>query len=353
MGDILIYGASGYTGTLASEHAASRGLRPILAGRDSGKVRAVARRLGLPWRAFPLAEVAALNKGLEGVSAVLHAAGPFSATSKPMADACLAARVHYVDVTGEIDVFEALAARDDEARAAGITLLPGAGFDVVPSDCLAAHVAARMPAATRLKISIGGFGGLSGVSRGTAKTMLEAVALGVRVRRSGRLFALASAPRGSADFGHGPRETVGVSWGDVSTAWASTGVPDIDVAFEATAPMRRAAAMPEPLKRLLGARLSQGVLKRLIETRLPLGPTPDERAAGRSLFLAEAWDDAGNHVSSRLEAPEGYTLTARTAVEVVRRVAAREAPTGYQTPATAFGKDFILSFEGTVRTDVS
>lgn len=353
MADFLIYGASGYTGRLAAEHAVSRGLAPILAGRGAGKVRAVADRLGLNWRAFPLDDAVALRQGLEGVSAVLHAAGPFSATSRPIADACLAARVHYVDVTGEIDVFEALAARDNEARAAGVALLPGAGFDVVPSDCLAVYVAGRLPGATRLRLAIGGFGGLSGVSRGTAKTMLEAASRGVRVRRGGELVELEVAPRGFADFGHGPRPTVGVSWGDVSTAWRSTGVADIDVAFEATPPMRRAAAMPGPLRRLIGSRLSQRLLSRLIETRLPPGPTADQRAGGRSLFLAEAWNDAGRHAASRLETPEGYTLTARTAVEIARRAAAGEVEPGYQTPATALGPDFIMSFEHVLRTDVS
>lgn len=353
MSDFLIYGASGYTGKLCAEHAAARGLRPILAGRDAEKVRAVASPLALDWRAFALDDPTKLREGLAGVRAALHAAGPFSATARPMAEACLATGVHYVDVTGEIDVFEALAAMDGDAKRAGVTLLPGAGFDVVPSDCLAAHVAARLPGATRLKLAIGGFGGLSGVSRGTAKTMLEAVGLGVRVRRGGKLVELASAPQGVADFGRGPRPTVGVSWGDVSTAWRSTGVPDIEVAFEATPPMRRAATMPGPLKRLIGWSPVQRGLTRLIETRLPPGPGAEQRAGGRSLFFAEASDGAGRRVASRLQTVEAYTLTARTAVEIARRAAAGETPVGYQTPATAFGADFILSFEGTVREDVS
>ena len=104
---------------------------------------------------------------------MLHIAGPFSATSKPMADACLRTGTHYFDITGEIDVFEALAARDAEATKAGIMLLPGVGFDVVPSDCLAVHLKQRMPDAIDLKISIGG---LNALSHGTAKSMVEGVA---------------------------------------------------------------------------------------------------------------------------------------------------------------------------------
>ena len=351
MANFLIYGATGYTGTLAAERAAALGLTPVLAGRDPRKARALGEQLGLPWRAFLLDDRDALRNGLKDVAAVLHVAGPFSATSRPMADACVEAGVHYVDVTGEIDVFEALAARDGEAKARGIALLPGAGFDVVPSDCLAAHVVRRLPGATRLKLSIGGFGGLSSASRGTAKTMLEAAGVGTRARRDGRIVELDHAPHGLADFGRGPRPTVGVSWGDVSTAFRSTAVPDIDVAFEATPAMRRAAAAPKLVRRLMGAALVQAALARLIERAMPPGPDEAQRQAGRSVIVAEAFDDAGGHAASRLSAPEAYSLTAMTAVEIARRAAAGEIPPGSHTPAGAFGPDFILSFEHIDRID--
>ena len=156
--------------------------------------------------------------------------------------------MHYSDITGEIDVFEALAARDEQAKTAGVMLLPGAGFDVVPSDCLAAHVAARMPDATRLRLSIGG---LTVVSQGTAKTMVEGIARGTRFRRGGRIVEDKDTPRATADFGAGPRRTVGVSWGDVSTAWRSTRIPDIEVFFEASRDLDRVARMPGLLKRIL------------------------------------------------------------------------------------------------------
>ena len=96
----LIYGANGYTGRLVAETAVARGHRPLLAGRSADALGAVARDLGLDHRVLPL-ETAALRSALSGFSAVLHCAGPFSRTSRPMADACLLARVHYLDVTGE------------------------------------------------------------------------------------------------------------------------------------------------------------------------------------------------------------------------------------------------------------
>lgn len=350
MGDFLIYGATGYTGRLAAEHAAERGLRPILAGRSRDAVRTLAEALGLEWRAFGLDAPAQLRDGLAGVNAVLHAAGPFSATARPMAEACLSAGVHYVDITGEIDVFEALAARSREAEAAGIMLLPGAGFDVVPSDCLAAHVAARLPGATRLRLSIGGLGG--GFSRGTAKTMLEAVADGTRMRRGGRIVQRGDTPRASADFGSGPQPTIGMSWGDVATAWHSTAIPDIEVFFQASPALARSASMPRPLKRLLATGPAQRFLKNRIEKGMPPGPTAEQRARSRSVFVAEAWDAAGRHAVSRLVTCEGYTLTALTAVEIAHRAAIGDAKPGYQTPSTAYGADFILLFNEVERVDL-
>jgi short subunit dehydrogenase-like uncharacterized protein len=151
-GQFLIYGATGFTGKLTARTATEKGLRPILAGRNEAKLKAIAQPLGLQYRVFDLSDAAAIDAALGQVDAVLHIAGPFSATSKPMADACLRTGTHYLDITGEIDVFEALAQRDEEARKAGIMLLPGAGFDVVPSDCLALHLKQKLPDATDLKI---------------------------------------------------------------------------------------------------------------------------------------------------------------------------------------------------------
>jgi short subunit dehydrogenase-like uncharacterized protein len=324
-------------------------LRLVLAGRNPEALEPLAERLGLAFRAFDLDSPRDVRAGIEGMAAVLHAAGPFSATFRPMLEACLQARVHYVDVTGEIAVLEAVAARDAEARGAGVMLLPGAGFDVVPTDCLAAHVKRRLPGATRLRLAIAAGGR---VSRGTARTMLEGAGHGTQVRRGGRLVELPKAPRTTVDFGAGPRPAVGISWGDVATAWRSTGIPDIEVYFALSPMLTRIAGIPRPLKRLLASKLGQRIAARQIGRRLPPGPTPEQRARARSLILAEAWDAAGAHVASRLQTVEAYTLTAWTAIEIARRASRGDAKAGYQTPATAFGADFILGFEGSTRTEL-
>ncbi len=348
-GEVLIYGATGYTGRLAAEHAVSRGLRPVLAGRDADGIGRLAKELTLPHRVFRLDDPTEVRRGLQGVAAVLHAAGPFSATSRPMAEGCIAAGAHYCDITGEIDVFEDLAKLDARARAAGVMLLPGAGFDVVPSDCLAAHVVARLPEAVRLRLSIAG---LTRFSRGTAKTMVELIVRGTAVRSGGRIVERKRAPRGSADFGAGPRPTVGMTWGDVSTAWHSTGVADIAVFFEADRAMRVATNIPAPIKRVLGLKPVQRMLTAQIDRRLPPGPTAEQRASGSAVIVAEAWNAAGMRAASRLVTPEAYALTALTAVEIVRRASSGDAAVGFQTPSKAFGADLVLAFEGVRRQDL-
>jgi short subunit dehydrogenase-like uncharacterized protein len=331
-GTILIYGATGYTGKLIAKVAADQGARPILAGRNLEKVQAIAKPLGFASRAFDLRDRGRIDSAIKDVSVVLCVAGPFSATSKPMSNACLRNRVHYLDITGEIDVFEALAARDAEAKAEGVTLLPGVGFDVVPSDCLAAHLKRRLPDASDLKLylSLG-----VNMSRGTAKTMIEAVAAGTRLRRDGRLVTRTRAEEGSCDFGRGKKPTVQVSWGDVSTAYHSTGIPNIEVHFEGFSAIRRMTQTPAFIKSFLGMGFMQNLLKAQVN-RMPEGPSEAARRAGQAVLIGEARNAAGQTVRSRLRTPEGYALTAFTAFDAAKRVAAGEVATGFQTPSRAF-----------------
>ena len=260
---------------------------------------------------------------------VLNVAGPFSATSRPVADACLRNRVHYLDITGEIEVFEALAARDAEARARGIVLLPGVGFDVVPSDCLAAHLKRRLPDANDLKLYLS-FG--ANMSRGTAKTMVEAIAAGTRLRRNGRIVSRDRAEVGSCDFGKGEEADDPVSWGDVATAFHSTGIPNIEVHFEASPAMMAFARTPWFVKSLLGLDLMQSLLKLQVDM-MPDGPSEAARRAGRAVLVCQARDKRGQTVRSRLRTPEAYSLTAATAFDAARRVAGGEAKPGFQTPS--------------------
>lgn len=339
---LLIYGAYGYTGKLIAEHAVERGLAPVLAGRDGEKTRALTQRLGLEARVFSLDEPEAIAGHLAGIECVINAAGPFSATARPMIEACLQSGSHYLDITGEIDVFEMAAEQDDRALAAGVMLLPGAGFDVVPSDCLAAYTAQQIADPVTLDIGILGLGS---ASQGTMKTAVEGVDQPTRVRRNGRII---SQPPGTLyrffDFGRGSRRTVAISWGDVASAYYSTGIPNITVYFPARrmGPLLQASRLLGPL---LGTPPAQALLKRLVELQ-PAGPDEKTLAEGRSFLVAQVENAAGERAETRLVTPNGYMLTYLATVDIARRVLEGEWQAGFQTPSLAYGAEYVLSIPG-------
>jgi short subunit dehydrogenase-like uncharacterized protein len=332
----MVYGANGYTGELIAQVAKRRGLSPILAGRRADAVAAVADKLGMQHRVFDVA-----HPDLDGVDAVLHAAGPFSATSKPMVDACIASKTHYLDITGEISVFEACHARDADARAAGIAVMPGVGFDVVPTDCLALALKEALPSATRLQLA---FKGVSRASAGTAKSAVEAMGYGGKIRENGALRTVPTAWKTrDVAFRDKSRTCVSVPWGDVSTAYYTTGIPNVIVYTYLPAGQRRMAKLARPVLPLLRVRGVQNLLKRRIE-RTVTGPDAQFRASDQCQLWGRVEDDAGNSVEGTLVTPEGYQLTAETSVEATLRVL-DGGLSGALTPAAAFGSGFITEFE--------
>jgi len=346
---LLIYGATGYSGGLMVGGALARGLRPIVAGRDETKVRGLAERLGLEPRVARLADTAALDAALRGVRVVLHSAGPYYETAAPMVEACLRAGAHYLDIAGEIPVIEALARRHAEARRRGVMIMPSVGFDVVPTDCLAAHVAARLPGARRLVLAISG---LRFTSRASAKTAFQHAFDGVRVRRGGQVVLVPWGELHRAfDYGDGPRESIACTWGDVGTAWYTTGIPDVAVYFEATAPLRMLELAGRYFGWFLRTPLWQVWLKAHADA-LPEGPTEEERGAKGMVVIAEVEDVHGRRVQSRLRTPEAYAVTGVTGPAVAARVLGGDFEPGFQTPARVYGADFILGFPGTAREDL-
>jgi short subunit dehydrogenase-like uncharacterized protein len=347
-----VYGAYGYTGRLIAAEAVARGLRPVLAGRDAGRVAPLAGELGLEWRAFGLEDAAALARVIEPFDLVLHAAGPFARTSAAMVRACLEARTHYLDITGEIPVLEAIYSRDAEARRAGVALLPAVGFDVVPSDCLALHVARRVADPHSIEIAIAPSGR---ASAGTTRTVLVSLAgrrtLGL-VRRSGRLVERPIGETRRVRFSDGgEREAlVGVPWGDLASAFRTTGAGDVTILM-ASRPMRRIAALAPILGKALAAR----PLRRLAEAavaRFVTGPDARARREDRSYLWARAENRAGMSAEAWMETAEGYRFTALAAVTCVERTLAAR-PSGALTPAGAFGPELALAIEGTVRRDAT
>ena len=350
MKTFLIYGSYGYTGQLIATLAVQRGLKPILAGRDEGQLCAQAESLDLEYRAFSLDDSPALYAALRDVEGVLHCAGPFVHTFRQMAEACLVTRRHYLDISGEIPGFEALAQMDEDAKRADVMLLPGAGFDVVPSDCLAMHLKKRLLSATRLRLYIRGVRG--GFSRGTARSAIENMQRGGMIRRNKDLVQVPPAWHTlEVDFGRGPVRVVSIGWGDVSTAYHSTGIPDIQT-YMAFPPIviRVLRAL-----RVIGPLVYTRPVKEALKQALRLvrsGPTEEQRRNGFNLIVGEAFNDVGGSVSSKLKTPEGYSMTAQTTVEIMQRILAGDLKPGFQTPSLAYGSDFILGFEGVEREDL-
>ncbi|MBX3132963.1 MAG: saccharopine dehydrogenase NADP-binding domain-containing protein [Gemmatimonadaceae bacterium] len=345
----VIYGATGYTGRLIVAEALAQGLRPVISGRDAASLAVFAAETRLESRPASLDDPVALDRALSGMRAVLHCAGPFHRMAGPMLEACLRNRVHYLDITGEIAVFERMAAADAEAREAGIVVLPGVGFDVVPSDCLAAHLSRRLPDAASLTLA---FTGGTGLSRGTATTMVEGIAQGGALRRGGRLVRVPAAyATREIDFGDRTRHCVTIPWGDVSTAFHSTGIPDIAVYTAVPRKTVRLMRLARPLLPLLGMAPMQRLLKARIAARTP-GPSAERRAGAQSRLWGEATAPDGRSAQARVVAPDGYTLTALTAVAAAVRVAEGTVAAGFQTPSRAFGADFILTIPGTAREDL-
>ncbi len=346
----LLYGANGYTGELIAREAVARGMRPVLAGRSKQKIAKLAAELDCPSAVFDLKDHTALVSTLTQVAAVLHCAGPFSQTAASMMQGCLATHVHYLDITGEIDVFELAAGVHEKAERSGIVLCPGVGFDVVPTDCVAAKLKEAMPDATHLAL---GFDSRAGLSRGTAKTAIESAAKGSCVRIDGKLMTerLASRTR-RIDFGAGEKLAVSIPWGDVSTAYYSTGIRNIEV-YTATSQrsvdsMRRA--------NLFRPVLRQRWLRELVKFGAQHRITPPDRTQrdnNPTHVWGEARNAAGEVKTARLRTANGYTLTVHSSLGMLEQVLSRACNPGFTTPSLLAGADFVSTLPGssTIRID--
>lgn len=336
---VLIYGASGYTGRLIAETVVRRGGRPILAGRGRARLDPVASQLGAAMRVLPLDDPDGLAQGVADVGLVLNAAGPFVTTAPPLMDACLRSGVHYVDVGGDLRVFEHAHGRSHAARQAGVMLMPGAGFVVAATDCLAAALAARLPLACALDL---GISRPTLWSRGSMQSLMDLWSDEVVVRRDGRrcVVALGELCRG-LDFGWGERHATAMAWPDTLTAHLTTGIPDVTVYGEVDAADRILLQATRLFGRALDAPAWRDVMRRQWSI-LPDGPHERTRAGHRRVVVAEVRDASGRSAGARLRTPDPYTLTARVAADVIQRVCDGEAVPGHQTPARVFGPGLVI-----------
>jgi short subunit dehydrogenase-like uncharacterized protein len=346
----LIYGCYGYTGKLISELAVKSGMTPVLSGRDEQKVAELARSLNLKHVSFDLSDEQKVVEKIKDFKVVLHCAGPFIFTAKIMANACIKAKTHYLDITGEYQVFEAMFKLGDAAAAAGVMLMSGVGFDVVPTDCLSLYLKEKIPNADTLELALYSKGGM--ISHGTAITIAENLGDATIVRRGGRLMKVHNGKL-IRDFKieGADKRGVAISWGDVSTAFRTTEIANITVYNILPQKVIDSMKASNYLGFLLRTRLVKKILINRIKKR-PAGPDEALRESSSTIVWGEAQSKIGGVHRAMLKLPEGYKLTALTAIKIVENILKEDPPVGTQTPAQVYGADFILQFKGVSRKDI-
>jgi len=345
----MIYGATGYTGRLIVAEAHKRGLTPIIAGRNDNKLNAMAQEFNLDYRCFDLSSRVVIAKELEHIDIVLHCAGPFSATSKPMMSACIHSKSHYLDITGEISVFQHAKQLDKSAKDAGIIICCGVGFDVIPTDCLAASLKQQLPDATSLWL---GFSSNSGFSPGTAKTSIEGLAGGGKIRRNGRIITVPLAYKvRTIDFGDSEQCATTIPWGDVATAYYSTGIPNIEVYIPMPEKKIKQIKRMDRFRSVFAWKWLQNYLKNKVEKSVR-GPSEKKREGTPSYIWGEVINDSGKVVTGRLVTANGYALTVTGSLGVVdfllsdSFLSKKETVTGFQTASALMGADYVTSLPG-------
>jgi short subunit dehydrogenase-like uncharacterized protein len=345
----LLYGANGYSGELIARFAGQYGLQPVLAGRNRAAISSLAKKLNLSFRIADLNDPAALQDALKGLSLVVHAAGPYDTTAKPMIDACMQANVHYVDLNGDSDVFETLQQYNELALQKNLVILPGAGFDVVPTDCLALWLKNRLPDADHLEIAFAIIG--SGLSRGTSITTLQKLGMPGAVRKNGKLVPEPIGKRGRwINFPESRQGSfmMSIPWGDISTAYFSTGIPNIETytgISKATWIFLKGQIL---FNWLLRMPMVHRIIHKIIKSRSP-GPDDQKRDKAVSLIWGKVTNPQGKSLTARMRCPEAYSLTALTVLLIAKKILEGNFKTGYQTPASAYGEDLIMEIPGVYR----
>jgi short subunit dehydrogenase-like uncharacterized protein len=341
----LLYGANGYTGKLIAKLASTYNLQPILAGRTETNIKPLADELQLPYRIIDLDDKEQLENALSEVKLVLHAAGPYVYTAKQMIEACLQTGVHYIDINGDISVFEMLKKYDAAAKEKNIMVMPGVGFDVVPTDCIALQLKNKMPDATHLKLAFASIGG--GLSHGTATTMAGKIGEGGAARENGKIVRKPLGQKGMwVDFGEKKLFVMSIPWGDVSTAYTTTGIPNIE-AYTGMAPkVYRILKFQWAFNWLLRTEFVRNIIRKKIKAK-PAGPTDEQRKNSSSLVWGEAGNASGEKITACISCLDGYTLTAHSSLLISKKILEGNFKTGYQTPAGCYGENLIMEIPGT------
>jgi short subunit dehydrogenase-like uncharacterized protein len=344
----LLYGANGYTGKIILEYAAQYGLTPVIAGRSADKLKPLAEQFEMDYVAFDLSNHQNIVQHIKDFKLVLNCAGPFSQTAKPLVKACLEAGVHYLDITGEIAVFEWVKSQHQQAVQANICLVPGVGFDVVPTDCVAGFLHQRMQDATHLTLALGPVG--AQISHGTASTMVENLGDTGAIREDGKIKPVPTGHKGRTfDFGGKPMFAMTIPWGDISTAYTTTGIPNIEVFARVPKSSFQMMKFQFAFNWLLRRSFVKKMLQKQLDKKV-YGPDSAARAKGQSRVLGIVKNQKGDELTALLVGPEGYDFTAHAALLAVKKMEKGSFNGGYYTPALLFGVDFATEIPNTTIT---
>jgi short subunit dehydrogenase-like uncharacterized protein len=329
-------------GRLVTFEAVTRGLRPLLLGRDPERLAKLGNDLGLPYRVCTVDDRESLDEVLGDRDVLLNCAGPFRSTAPPLVSACLRSRTHYLDTTGELSVIHWIVSLDDEAQRRGVMLLPGVGFDLVPSDYLARYLKTRLSSAVELRLFRTGFEALS---QGSAKTLVEALREPAYVRRNDKLVRVPIGwKRRVVDWGEGARDAVIIPWVDVLTAYRTTHVPNIEVYALTDSRIVRTIRRLRFLKPVLGIKAVRRAFSRYLAN---IGVAPDRvhDGSGQSLIYGEVSGCDGAVAAAILRGPDAYTVTVLAAATALQHVSTGTVKPGFQTAAKLLGGALIQEMD--------
>ena len=314
---LLIYGATGYTGKIIAARAKDLNLDFEIAAREEDKIKVLAKELKVPFHVFNVEDDNAWQKALADKHVLINAAGPFEFTAEQAMNACLRAGVHYLDISAELQTYQLAESLDDQAKAAAIQLISGAGL-FVSYDALAVHLSKLVSEPQQLKVGFRHYGGFSKGSILSSKNIAD---LGILIRKNGDIVKNPNPQSKVFSFGDEDVECIPTPLGGILLSYKSTGIPNIEEYFSLKLP---ALDMPD-----------------LAAENLPDGPSEEERASGRNGLSAEMTGIDGKVVKAYIDAPSGYALTPLSVAAVASRILNNDFKIGYQSPGSAYGEEIL------------
>jgi short subunit dehydrogenase-like uncharacterized protein len=340
--NLMIYGANGYSAKLIIKEALSYGIRPVLAGRNFSEVKKISEIFNLPYKIFGLDDDSTVDENISDIHTILNCAGPFKHTAKELIEGCLRNKVNYIDITGEMPVFHLAYSKDSEAKSAGITILPGAGFDIIPTDCLAKRLAELLPDAYDLKLGFLNDGGK--ISRGTLLTSLDFIGGSGKIRRNVKVI---DSPIGEykveVDLPNFKMYGFSIPWGDVLTSYFSTKIENSEVYLGTKYKILANTIVLKLSAKIMGLRFVKTIAQRYIASRIT-GPTTDERNRAKTFLWGKVTNKKGECVEQVYSIMEGYNLTAKGAILCAKEILNGKTKSGSFTPSNLFGHEFLDNF---------